>query len=193
MNAKQTSVTRGGGGVGEIWPYRYTSLRLPPSSFGALRDQCSAPVCCSGRTGSSSASCRRTSGGTLPSTDALPHQCCLNETRGENGGGESSEKLQQRSFKCQCYNYIANAEFVMCKATRFGICPWYYRHVSLNEKWLPWAGHSRLACLYLLHLLPYFCPSTLISTPEKTLTKACVSLKFSFFEPQYGGTHGPLR
>lgn len=63
----------------------YSSHCLPPSPLSchlcaaSLRAQCSAPACCSGQTGSSSASCRRTSGGTLPSTDALPHLCCLGE------------------------------------------------------------------------------------------------------------------
>lgn len=82
MNVKPTSLR----GYREKWPYLYFSPS--PSSFlsersGALRDRCSAPVCCSGQTGSSSASCRRTSGGTPPSTDALPHQCCLEEVEGK--------------------------------------------------------------------------------------------------------------
>lgn len=50
-----------------------------------LRGRCSALVCCSDQTDSSSASCRRTSGETPPSTGAPPHRCCLGaETRTHN-------------------------------------------------------------------------------------------------------------
>ena len=64
----------------------YSSPCVPTShhlliSAEALKGQCSAPACCSGQTGSSSASYRRTSGETPPSTDALPHLCCLCEQR----------------------------------------------------------------------------------------------------------------
>lgn len=97
----------------------------------------------------------------------------------------------QRSFKCQCYNYIANAEFVMCKATRFGICPWYYRFTERKMAFLSWSQSVSLPVF--APSLSLFFASTLISTPEKTLTRACVSLKFSFFEPQYGGTTLTMR
>lgn len=58
-------------------------------SAEALRAPCSAPACCSGQTGSSSASCRRTSGETPPSTDAPPRQCCL-------GGAEKQTRRARR-------------------------------------------------------------------------------------------------
>lgn len=43
-----------------------------------------APACCNGQTGSSSASCRSSSGGTLPSIAARHHQCCLGIKREGN-------------------------------------------------------------------------------------------------------------
>lgn len=62
---------------GQILLYAFHDPVIVAAPPWALRGRRSAPACCSGQTGSSSASCRRTSGGTLPSTGALPHLCCL--------------------------------------------------------------------------------------------------------------------
>ena len=83
------------GAIGEIGHDLVYSFPPPCHSLlslsaEALRGQCSAPACCSGQTGSSSASCRRTSGEIPLSTDAQPHRCCLGkETQGHQRGAIS--------------------------------------------------------------------------------------------------------
>ena len=74
------------------------SLSLAPEACVCFRARRSAPACCVGQTGSSRASCRRSSDETPPSTVVLPHLCYL-EAGGrapEHGEGEGGEKGRER-------------------------------------------------------------------------------------------------